>query len=104
VCAFLGIDTRISWSTDYPAQGSKTERLVSLCTATGATGYISGPAAKAYMEPEQFQAAGVELSWFDYDGYPEYPQPHPPFEHAVSILDLLFSTGRDAPAYMKTFQ
>ena len=33
----------------------------------------------------------------DYDGYPEYPQLHPPFEHAVTILDLLFHTGTEAP-------
>jgi len=26
-------------------------------------------------------------------GYPEYPQLHGDFEHAVTILDLLFNTG-----------
>ena len=35
-----------------------------------------------------------------YDGYPEYPQLHPPFEHAVSVLDLLLNTGDRAPSYM----
>ena len=40
----------------------------------------------------------------DYYGYPEYPQLHPPFEHAVTILDLLFNTGPDAPRYMKSFR
>ena len=33
----------------------------------------------------------------NYDGYPEYPQLHGGFEHAVSVLDLLFNTGPDAP-------
>ena len=37
----------------------------------------------------------------DYAGYAEYPQPHPPFEHAVSALDLLFCTGPKAIDYMK---
>ena len=37
----------------------------------------------------------------DYSGYPEYPQLHPPFEHAVTVLDLIFNTGPDAPRYMK---
>ena len=40
----------------------------------------------------------------DYEGYPIYPQPHAPFEHAVTILDLLFSVGADAPSYMKSFR
>jgi hypothetical protein len=38
-----------------------------------------------------------------YDGYPEYAQPHPPFEHTVTILDLLFCTGSESTSYMKSF-
>ena len=36
---------------------------------------------------------GIEVGWMDYAGYPEYRQPFPPFEHGVSVLDLLFCTG-----------
>ena len=39
----------------------------------------------------------------DYAGYPEYAQPYPPFEHAVTILDLLFCTGSEAHAHLKSF-
>ena len=39
----------------------------------------------------------------DYSGYPEYDQPYPPFDHNVSILDLLFCAGERAPQYMKSF-
>ena len=102
-CQVLGITTRLRWSTDYPAHGTKTERLVSLCTAAGATTYVSGPSARAYIEEEQFRRAGVELSYVDYSGYPEYSQLYPPFEHAVTILDLIFSAGESAPSYMKSF-
>jgi hypothetical protein len=35
-----------------------------------------------------------------YEGYPEYPQLHGGFEHAVSALDLLFNTGPEAQRYM----
>ena len=48
-----------------------------------------------------FDDAGVQLRYMDYAGYPEYPQLHGPFTHNVSILDLLFMTGPDAPQYMK---
>jgi hypothetical protein len=103
ICQLLGIKTRITWSTDYqPAEG-KTERLVSLCRQAGASSYLSGPAARDYIDPTLFQAAGIELTFMDYSGYPEYEQLHPPFDHAVSILDLILSQGPDAPRYMKTF-
>jgi WbqC-like protein len=99
----LGIHTRLSWSTDYAVEGAKTERLVSLCRAAGATEYVSGPSARAYLEEARFAEAGIVIRYFDYEGYPEYPQIHGPFEHSVTVLDLLFNTGPDARRYMKSF-
>lgn len=92
----LGINTIIKASTDYTLIEGKTDRLVSLCSQAGATEYISGPSAKSYIDPTLFAEAGIKLSWMDYAGYPEYPQLFPPFEHAVTILDLLFSCGEEA--------
>jgi hypothetical protein len=102
VCEALGITSRISWSTDYAATGGKTERVVTLCRAASATAYLSGPSARAYLTPELFDRAGIDLQYMDYSGYPEYEQPYPPFEHQVSILDLLFCAGERAPLYMKS--
>jgi hypothetical protein len=103
ICDLLQIRTRISWSMDYRLEEGKTERLVALCRQAGATAYISGPAAQRYIAPELFEQAGIELRWMDYAGYPEYPQLHPPFEHGVSIIDLILSVGEDARSYMKSF-
>ena len=55
------------------------------------------------MDEGLFEEAGIELEYMDYAGYPEYPQLHPPFDHAVTVLDLLFNTGPEAPRYMKSF-
>jgi hypothetical protein len=99
--AMLGIDTVLSWSTDYEAEGTKTDRLVSLCRAAGATAYLSGPRAQEYLDEQAFADAGLEVSYFDYSGYQEYEQLHPPFDHAVTILDLLVNTGPEAPRYLK---
>ena len=101
ICQMLGIDTKISWSSDYTLSDGKTERLVNLVRDSGGTEYLSGPAAQDYIEPELFADAGIKLTYMNYDGYPEYPQLFGAFEHAVSILDLLFNTGRDARKYMK---
>jgi hypothetical protein len=75
-------------------------RLVALCRAVGASRYISGPAAKAYIgEGAAFEAAGIRLEWMTYD-YPEYPQLRKYRERALSILDLLFNCGPNAPRYI----
>jgi hypothetical protein len=103
ICKVVGISTPLKWSSDYPATGSKTDRLVGLCAAAGASAYLSGPSARAYIEDAKFQEAGIELSYMDYSGYPEYAQLYPPFEHGVTILDLIFNAGDRAAGYMKSF-
>jgi len=97
---FLGITTLFADSRDYPAQGKKLDRLIDLLNQVEAEYYLSGPAAKSYIDPEAFAGAGIALAFKDYAGYPEYSQFHPPFDHAVTIFDLLFHAGPDAPWYI----
>jgi hypothetical protein len=101
ICGYLGIRTKISNSWDYRLIEGKTERLVDLCRQANASEYISGPAAKGYVEARNFDEAGIKLSWFDYQGYREYPQLWGEFVHGVSILDLMFNCGKAAPDYMR---
>jgi hypothetical protein len=101
VCAYLGITTYISSSRNYTLLEGKTRRLVGLCLQAGGTEYISGPAAKGYLNEEEFAEANIKLTWFDYEGYPEYPQLWGDFTHYVSILDLLFNCGKDAANKMR---
>jgi len=68
---------------------------------TGAIDYLSGPAAKGYLQAEPFEPQAVGLHWFEYSGYPGYPQLWGPFEHRVSIVDLLFNCGTESANYMK---
>lgn len=101
ICELLGIPTRFAWSSDYALVDGKTELLLALCKQADATEYVSGPAARTYIDDRLFMAEGIRLTYFDYGGYPEYEQLFPPFEHAVSIIDLIFNAGPEAPAYMK---
>lgn len=100
IARLLGFEARLRWSTEFPDEDTKTRRLVSICASLNATRYISGPAARDYIEPEMFAQAGIELSYKSYEGYPEYSQMQPPFMHGVTVLDLLFNTGPDAPWYI----
>lgn len=101
ICGWLDIKTKITSSSDYPAPSERTERLVSICQQAEASEYVSGPAAKDYLDEERFQQAGIAVRWFDYAGYPEYPQLYGPFEHGVTVLDLILNTGPDACRYLE---
>ncbi len=103
ICEVLGIQTKLSWSMDYSLEEGKTERLIALCRQAGATEYVSGPTAKGYMDERQFAEAGIALRYMNYEGYPEYQQLYPPFEHAVSIIDLILNEGSESTRYMKSF-
>jgi hypothetical protein len=104
VAQLLGVKTKITRDTAYPSQGIKTERLLGIARAAGADCYLSGPSAKAYFDEPMFNAAGISVEWMNYANYLEYPQLYSPFEHAVSVLDVLFNTGSDAPAYLRPNQ
>jgi hypothetical protein len=60
VCNYLGIKTVISNSWNYAVREGKTERLVDLCLQSGATEYISGPAARDYIEDNLFAEQGIK--------------------------------------------
>lgn len=100
---FLGLThCRFGSSLDYTLSGARQDRLMALLEQSNAEIYVSGPAARAYLEPERFAAKGIDLQYMDYSKYPEYPQPHPPFAHDVSVLDLLFNVGPNAPHFIWT--
>jgi hypothetical protein len=94
----LGITTKLSWSMDYELPEGRVERLVALCKQAGATSYLSGPSARDYIAQDArlFADAGIEVGYIDYSSYPEYPQLYPPFEHHVSVIDLIVNAGPEA--------
>jgi hypothetical protein len=78
--------------------GQKTDRVINVLKQVGATHYVCGPSAGSYMEPEKFDAVGITFEYMEYN-YPEYPQLHLPYDPYVTILDLMFMTGKDALQY-----
>lgn len=103
IMIFLGIKTTINRSEKFILHEEKTQRLVNICSECNATDYYSGAAAKAYMDESKFTDKNINVHYFDYSGYPEYPQLYGEFQHGVSILDLIFNTGTNATKYMKSF-
>ena len=93
ICNYLGIDTEITLSSDYKLIDGKSERLAGLVEQANGTDYISGPAAKKYLDLSVFKEKDINVSWFSYDGYTEYKQLWGDFIGNVSIIDLLFNCG-----------
>ncbi len=88
----------------FPADGRKTERLISLVEAVGGTTYLSGPRPPSYIEPATFSPSRHRRSSTRPTTTTPYPQLWGAFEPAVSILDLLSTpdptraiTSRAAP-------
>lgn len=97
----LGLQTPIVRTGAYfPAETldglDRTERIIRICRAAGAGRYLSGPAARAYLNAAAMAEAGIEVAWMDYSRYAPYPQLWGDFDPAVSIVDLLVSTGPGA--------
>lgn len=103
ICEILEIKTRTIDSRTLNLKGDKQERLIQACNILNADTYLSGPEAKRYIEPSCFASNNIKLEWMDYSGYKEYNQLFPPFEHGVSILDLIFNEGPDARKYLKSY-
>ena len=91
----LGINAEFINSVDLATTGAKDDKLLEICKKVGATHYLSGPAAKDYINDAKFEDANIILEYMDYS-YPEYPQLHGDFNHYVSVLDLIFNCGSQA--------
>lgn len=91
--------TQFVRSSNLGVEGKRTDRLIGILQHLGATVYLSGPSARAYIDEAKFEAAGIKLEWIRYE-YPEYPQLYPPFDPCVTILDLIFMTGPEASRFI----
>lgn len=60
ICRYLDIETALG-DMDFAATGGCNDRLLSICRAAGADVYVSGPAARAYLDVEAF-AAGIDVA------------------------------------------
>jgi len=105
LCMRLGVSVPIRRCSDVLDRAAlrlmePTDRLLALASALGATRYLSGPSARDYLDVALFTNAGIDVAWMSYEGYPAYPQLWGPFEPRVSVIDVIFNAGPDAPHYL----
>ncbi len=92
-CEVLGFRREIHLSSALGIRGEQSERLVRICQALGADIYLTGDAARAYVDEAAFTSAGIRLEYHGYR-HPTYTQPHGVFVSHLSIVDLLLTHGR----------
>jgi len=97
------VTAEIEDSRKYDVHSSKEEGVKEILQQFDADIYLCGPAAKDYLTEEFLSTIRAKFVWMDYSGYPEYNQLYPPFDHFVSIIDLIFNEGENATNFMKTF-
>lgn len=100
LCKFMGIETELLDSSNFQTEGTKSEKLLELCLSVGATTYVSGAAAKVYLDTSLFLRNGISVEWFEY-GYKNYPQLWGFEEQKVSIVDPIMNIGGDCLAKIK---
>lgn len=84
-------------------KGCKVDSIISICNEIGADEYISGPAARDYIDYNEFKKLkqeDIDLYWFEFP-HPVYPQKGDEFLPYMSIIDLLFNTGDESTDYIQ---
>jgi hypothetical protein len=92
ICDLLGFQRDIRLSSTLGIDGGQTDRLIRICRAFGADTYLTGDAAKAYLDEEAFAKAGIRFEYHHYR-HPTYAQLHGEFLSHLSIVDLLMNHG-----------
>ena len=95
IAEWLGLRRPIERSSQLGIEGGQSERLVSICRHLGATTYLSGAAARDYLDVPLFEANGIAVQWQDF-AHPVYPQLHGEFVPYLSAIDLVLNCGEAA--------
>jgi WbqC-like protein family len=95
MCRWLRLERTMARSSELGIVGERSERLLNLCLHFGAQRYLSGSAARAYLDTDLFARHNIEVLWQDYE-HPVYTQQHGEFVPYLSALDLLLNCGDES--------
>ncbi|MFA6549188.1 MAG: WbqC family protein [Candidatus Margulisiibacteriota bacterium] len=90
----LGIEKKMSRSSELNVNGQKTELLIDLCKKMKADAYLSGAGGREYVDDQRLKNEGVESRYTEFK-HPVYRQLHEPFLSNMSVIDLLFNHGNE---------
>lgn len=91
----LGLTTRFERASTLGADGARSEHLLAICRAVGASAYVSPMGSADYMEEDGVFAAAdfpVRFQGFTPVSYPQGAEPFTPF---MGFVDGLMNVGWD---------
>lgn len=94
ISEILGLKTEFVRSSQINYSGDKTDLLVSICKELDADRYLSGATGKKYLDIKKFEDFGIEVIYNEFTS-PNYKQVHDGFIPNLSIIDFLFSAGKE---------
>jgi hypothetical protein len=97
---WLAARPRIERASTLGIGGGQTERLVNICRGLGATRYLTGSAARTYLDVALFERNGIAVEWQDF-AHPVYPQLHGAFVPYLSAVDLILNCGEQSRAVLE---
>lgn len=100
-CFSIKVSCKISTDFKKTETMDKTSRIIEILSQVGCSEYLSGPAAKSYINETELSIAGISVSYKAYE-YLEYPQLHGDFEPNLSAIDLLFCCGPHSRPFLKS--
>jgi WbqC-like protein len=97
---WLAVRPRIERASALGIGGAQTDRLVNICRHFGATRYLTGSAARTYLDVALFEHNGIAVEWQDF-AHPVYPQLHGEFVPYLSAVDLILNCGQQSRAVLE---
>lgn len=89
----LNIDTKIIFSSEINAGGSKSDFILNICKELGANTYISGNGGKDYLDINDFNRHNVDIDFLESKS-PQYDQFHGEFIPNLSMLDMIMNVSK----------
>ncbi len=96
----LGLTPEWVLASDLNVQGSKDgEKIIGICEKLDCDFVLNGPAAQEFINHDRFAEKGIRTEYMTYE-YEPYPQLFLPFIHGVTVLDVIFNCGPQAPDFI----
>jgi hypothetical protein len=90
----FGIRTPLVRSSELGVGGAKSELVLAICKAVGATTFLGGMGgSRTYLDTAAFEREGIRVEWQKFR-HPEYPQCGAgSFTPGLSSVDMLLNCG-----------
>ena len=96
---FLEIQTEINYSSDFPSNLKKTEKLVFLLKKVKASTYLANNKSQNYIDEQKFKIEKIKLKYQNFS-HPIYSQGKNPYMPYLSIIDCIAYYGKNARNFL----